>query len=350
MSGPEQGSGRPSFGMPPASSLVLGVLVLLGLVANLLLAAPFLGALTWAVTLAVLFAPLQRRLERLVRHKTVAASLVVLIAILIVALPTALVLDRLVRGTIAGAGFVQERLGDGSLQLPPRLRAFAERFDLASLVSQGVGWLSRSGASLLRGSAAQLIEAVIAFYFMFYFLRDRRAAAAAVRGLLPLAPAETDLLFRRIVDTIHATIYGTLAVAALQGALAGLMFWVLGLDAPLFWGVVMALLALVPVLGTFVVWLPAAVFLALEGHEGKALILALWGALVVGEIDNLVRPVLVGNRLRLHTVPVFIAIIGGLMLFGMPGFILGPMIATVTITLFAILRDRGRPGATGAAS
>ena len=326
--------------MPRAGTIGVGAVVLAGAILCLLLATPFAGALTWSVTLAVLFAPLQARFERLIRHNATATALTVLIAVLVVAVPSVLVIDRLVRGAIAGATFLQSRIADGTLQLPPFLRLAEHTFNLPSLMSQAAGWLSRSGASVLRGSIAQLIEAVLTFYFLFYFLRDRQKALAAIRDLLPLDPAETDLLFRRIVDTIYATIYGTLMVAALQGALAGFMFWVLGIAAPLFWGVVMALLSVVPVLGTFVIWIPEAIFLALEGHEVKAAILALWGSLVVGEIDNVVRPILVGNRLRLHTVPVFIAIIGGLILFGMPGFMLGPLIVTTTLALFASLRRR----------
>ena len=122
------------------------------------------------------------------------------------------------------------------------------------------------------------------------------------------------------------------------------MFWVLALPAPLLWGLVMGLLSLVPVLGAFVVWIPAAILLALDGSWGKAVILALWGALVVGGIDNVLRPMFVGNRLQLHTVPAFISMIGGLVLFGAPGFILGPLAVTVTILLVKIWRTRGQAG------
>jgi predicted PurR-regulated permease PerM len=109
------------------------------------------------------------------------------------------------------------------------------------------------------------------------------------------------------------------------------MFWALGLPTPLLWGLVMGLLSIVPVLGAFIVWIPAAVLLALDGSWVRALILAVWGGIVVGGIDNVLRPMFVGNRLRLHTIPAFISIIGGLLLFGAPGFILGPLAATTTL-------------------
>ena len=144
------------------------------------------------------------------------------------------------------------------------------------------------------------------------------------------------LVFSRVHDTIFATIYGTFAVSAVQGVLGGLMFWALGLSAPLLWGVVMALLAVVPVLGAFIVWVPAVAFLALEGSWGKALILLLWGVLVVGTIDNLLRPIMVGNRLKLHTVLAFISVVGGLIIIGASGLILGPIMLTITMVLLEI--------------
>ena len=149
-----------------------------------------------------------------------------------------------------------------------------------------------------------------------------------------------DRLFSRVGDIVHATIYGTLAVAAVQGTLGGLMFWWLGLPAPALWGLVMGALAVVPVLGAFVVWIPATLFLALDGSWGKALILASWGGVLVGGIDNVIYPILVGNRLKLHTIPAFMAIVGGLIVFGPSGLILGPVTLTVTVLLLEIWRSR----------
>lgn len=164
-------------------------------------------------------------------------------------------------------------------------------------------------------------------------MRDRRAAQSMITAWLPLTPPETDQLLRRVFETVHATVYGTFAVAAVQGTLGGLMFWILGLPTPLVWGLVMGLLSIVPVLGAFVIWIPAAILLILDGSWARALILAAFGGIVVGGIDNVLRPMFIGNRLRLHTIPAFISIIGGLVLFGAPGFILGPLAATMTLLL-----------------
>ena len=155
--------------------------------------------------------------------------------------------------------------------------------------------------------------------------------------LLPLSSTQSQQVFKQISDTIHAIVYGTLAIAAVQGFLGGLMFWWLGLPAALLWGVMMGFLAVIPVLGAFIIWLPAAVFLALEGHWTQAIILVLWGMLVVGTIDNLLRPILVGNRLHQHTLLIFMSLVGGLILFGSSGLILGPVVLAITLFLISVL-------------
>jgi predicted PurR-regulated permease PerM len=197
-------------------------------------------------------------------------------------------------------------------------------------------WLTDIASTLVRGSILQLIGVVLTFYMLFYFLRDRGAALESIRSHSPLAAADMNRLFGEILDTVRATVYGTFAVAAVQGVLGGLMFWWLGLPGPLLWGIVMGLLAVVPVLGAFVIWIPAAIFLALEGSEGKALLLAIWGTVVVGGIDNLLYPMLVGSRLKMHSVVALISIVGGLIVLGPSGLILGPVTFTATRVLLEI--------------
>jgi predicted PurR-regulated permease PerM len=194
------------------------------------------------------------------------------------------------------------------------------------------------------GSVSAIADLLITLFALFFFLRDRRPALRVMRSLVPLSEAETDEVFGRVVDTMYATVYGTLVVALVQGLLGGLMFWVLGIPGALLWGAVMALLAIVPVLGAFIVWVPAALFLALEGSWGKALILTVWGAGVISLIDNLLYPLLVGKRLRLHTLAVFIAIVGGILLFGSAGLILGPVTLAVTVALIDIWGRRTAGG------
>jgi predicted PurR-regulated permease PerM len=312
------------------------------------LAQPFLPALAWALGLAVLFTPLHQWLERKLKHPSLAAALSVLMVGLIVAVPATFVGQRLIREVAKGADLIKAKVESGewrrAIGEQPRLAPLADwlerTVDLQGTVKALATWLTKTAGSIVKGSVVQVIGFCLTFYLLFYFLRDRRAALQSLRLLSPLTPAEMNRLFSRVTDTIYATVYGTLAVSAVQGLLGGLMFWWLGLSAPLLWSVVMALLAIVPVLGAFVVWIPAAIFLALEGSWGKALILTVWGGVVVGGIDNVLRPILVGNRLKLHTILAFISVVGGLMLFGSAGLILGPVALTITIVLLETWRDR----------
>ncbi len=312
------------------------------------MAVPFLAAIAWALTLAVLFTPLQRWLESKVKSPSLAAIFSVLVIFLIVVVPVTFVGQRLVQQAAQGAQLIETKVAAGEwrriVEAQPRLAPLVERvereLDLPGTAKTVATWLTTAAGVIVRGSVYQVIGLMLTFYLLFFFLRDGRVGLLALRYLSPLTMTEMDRLFARVDDTIHATAYGTLAVSSVQGLLGGLMFWWLGLPAPLLWGVVMALLAVVPMIGAFVVWIPAALFLALEGSWGKALILTLWGMLVVGTIDNLLRPVLVGNRLKLHTVLAFLSVVGGLILFGAAGLILGPVTLTVTTVLLEIWSSR----------
>jgi predicted PurR-regulated permease PerM len=329
-------------------TLVLMVATAFGIYLCYRLAVPFLPPLAWALGLAVLFAPFQRWVESKLKHPRLAAFVSVLVIGLIVVVPLTLVGQRLVMQAAQGAALIETKVTSGewrrTFEAQPRLAPIADRIekqmDLPGTVKSFATWLSSYAGSIVTGSMLQAIDFCLTFYLLFFFLRDRRAALQTLKSLSPLTGMEMDRIFSRVSDTIHATIYGTLAVSVVQGLLGGLMFWWLGLPAPLLWGVVMALMALVPVLGAFVVWIPAALFLALEGSWGKALILTLWGLVVVGTIDNLLRPILVGKRLKLHTVLAFMSVVGGLILFGPEGLIVGPAVLAITTALLEIWSGR----------
>ena len=324
-----------------AHSVVLMLMTAIGIALCYAMAAPFLSPLALAVALAVLFAPLQTRLERSLGGPGVAALVAVALIAVIVVVPITFVTQNLITQFARGAELIEARVNSGqwqrSIEAQPRLMALMGRVqqhvDLPGTSRTLTSWIGASAGPLVRGSAFQMVGFCLTFYLLFFFLRDRRQVLLSLRRLAPLNSVEMTRLFDRVDDTIHATVYGTLAVSAAQGLLGGLMFWWLGLPAPLLWGVVMGLLAIVPVLGAFVVWLPAVAFLIVDDQLGKAAILALWGMLVVGTIDNLLRPLPIGRRLHLHTVLAFISLVGGLMLFGPSGLIVGPVVLSVTCVL-----------------
>lgn len=333
------------------TAALLALLTAAGLYLCGRMALPFLTPLVWATALAVIFAPMQQRLERMLGSANRAALASVFVIGLLVVAPAAFVGQQLAVQAMVGAARVEaeaasgqwrQRLAEQPLLARPAA-AIEARIDLAQTVKLLTDRFGNAAGAMARGSAVQIIGFGLVFYLLFFLLRDRTMVLAAVRRLTPLGPRDMDTMLLRIDDCIHATVYGTLAVASVQGLLGGLMFWALGLPAPLLWGVVMMVLAIVPVLGAFVVWIPAALFLVVENRWAAALVLGLWGVLVVGAIDNLLRPMLVGARLKLHTVPAFIAIVGGLLVFGSAGLILGPVILSVTLALLDVWARNGDP-------
>lgn len=344
---------------------------------------PFLPALAWALALAVVVDPLHRWVCHWMPGRNLAASLSVVLVALVVIVPVVFVTSHLIREADNGLKLIERQLESGAwrsrIEQYPRLKPVANWIetqfgfaswdptiakqqdqsvpphtvpandppdskraripDAAAMVAQGVGSILANGAWI----GMQLFITLLA---LFFFFRDRHRVLQAIRSLMPLSEKETDEVFSRVSETIHATIYGSLVVALVQGTMGGLMFWWLGLPSPLFWGAVMSLLAIVPVLGTFVVWAPTAIFLALQGEIGKALILAAWGGIAIALIDNALTPFLVGKRMQFHTLLVFIAIIGGLAMFGASGVILGPLLLAIADALLDVWKRRTAFGGT----
>ena len=318
--------------------------------ATLLVSAPFLPALTWALVLAVVFVVPHRFLERFL-PSSIAAVVSMLIVGLLVVGPLLLVIERIVNEAAAGVAYVQKAVQEGDwqtmLNAHPWLASLQHwievRVDLQAIFSQLGAFLTNLAANLLRTSTGQVVTTLLAFYFLFFLLRDRAVALQTFARLSPFSNLETGKIIVRVRDTIHAIIFGTLAIAALQGLLGGFMFWALGLNSPVLWGLIMGALSIVPVLGSFVIWIPATIFLLIESRWVAAVILGLWGGVVIASIDNLVRPLLIGDSMRLHTAPAFIAMLGGLQLFGASGIVLGPIVMALTPLLLDFWRRRIGP-------
>ena len=342
------GAGARSGGTAAVSTGVLGCAVLAWAGVGYVLAAPCLAAAAGAFTLAVLCAPLDDLLRRRVRRPWLAAAGTVTARGLMEVGPAFGVVRVLLGEVDRGAALMRDLIESGTWtraiearpRLVPLVRLMTEQFDIPALVSGVTSWLAGWSGRFVQGSLATAVSLMLMFYFLFYLLRDRAAIRRAVAAALPLSGAEFGRLSVRVVDTISATVLGLTAVAALQGVLGGLMFWWLGLPAPLLWGVLMGLLAVVPFLGAFVIWAPTALILAVAGDLSSAAILGLWGTVVVGLADNVMYPILVGRKLMMHSALSFVAVAGGLLLLGAAGVVLGPLILVVSWCLFGFLRER----------
>lgn len=325
---------------------------------------PFLSVLIWSGVLAILFFPVHAKLLGRLRRPALAATLTLLVVLATVVIPLGLagtaVAAELTR--IAGnarevlAPYLQDPNYAGRLQ--GALDWLRERTGIDTTLSpEKIGEVManasqvvlRGTVNVLGGVFGVVAKLLLVLFTLFYLFRDGEKIRAALPGLLPLEPSEAEALLARTGEIIHASVGGSLIIAVLQGALGGIMFAILGLPAALVWGVVMTLLSLLPLVGAFLVWIPAAAFLAIEGRWVAALVLAVWGGLVMGTVDNVLRPKLVGQRTRMHELTVFFSVLGGISFFGMLGFLVGPVVVAITRALFEVFRRGGSPLAVAAA-
>jgi predicted PurR-regulated permease PerM len=313
-----------------------------------LIAAPFLPAITGAVGLAVITYRPHEWIRRTVKNRSLSAALTLIMVILLLILPAIFVISG-VAGQLSQAlqYFQTGQFQDTTTELLARHPALeslwkrvVQEFDLGDAVKRTSAFLASNVGGFLGGSLATLTQIVLMLFTLFFLYRDREACMDLLRSLLPIEDRQKDVLLERIRDAIYATLQGSLSIALIQGSLGGVMFWILGIPAALVWGVFMSLMALIPSLGTFLVWMPAAVYLFLSGYHWKALILFAWGSLVISTIDNILYPTLVGSRLRLHTVAVLFSVLGAVALVGIPGIVLGPLILTTTLTLISFWQER----------
>ena len=330
------------------SMAAMTIALILGLVLCYRILQPFVPSLVWSLTLAVLFAPVERVIRKRVRSPGLSVTLTLALAAVLLVAPVFFVSRALVNEIIGSAdllgALVSEeqwhRFADKQPWLPPFADWVTIYVDVKQVLNTLVNRLGDWSAGLVQGGVTSIINLLMTFYFLFYLLRDKERILGGMGQILPISAAEFASICDCVVRTIFASVYGTVAVAALQGLLAGLMFWWLGLPSPVFWGVIMGLLAVVPFLGAFIVWVPACILLALNGDWFSAIVLAFWGTIVVGLIDNVIYPILVGRQLAMHSMLSFIAIVGGLILVGAHGVVLGPVIVALSLTLMELWRAR----------
>jgi predicted PurR-regulated permease PerM len=333
-------------------TFLLAGATLIGLYVCYLIAKPFIAPIAFALALAVATQQPFNWLRRRMRSDTAAAAVAVVLVTLLIVGPAIGLATLLIQ---QAADNVQELQSGESLtnwraaierqpQLA-RLYHWAEsRLDVQGQL-QRIGQAAAGYAgTFLKGSMHVLTQLVIMLFVLFFMYRDRKQAHDALCQLVPLSGDESDRLFNRVTSTILATVNGSITVAIVQSVLAGLMYWFLGVPAPALWAAATFICALVPVFGTFLVWGPIALYLAFTGSVVKAIILVAWGMIAIGTIDNILYPYLVGDRLRLHTVPTFFSILGGLTLFGPAGLILGPLALAITIALIDVWWERTTEG------
>ncbi len=319
---------------------------------------PFLLTVFWGAVLAIIFFGVFRRLRIQFRgHDSLAAALTTILVVLFVIVPFALLGIALVNQAISLYGSIESGDINPNIVLDyidtrlPRVADALSDFgvsigDIRQRLTQTVSEAGQLVANWAIGFGGSLLNTVIQFtlviYLLYFFLVDGWAIQRALVKTIPLGDVRERVLFRRFAQVARATLKGTLIVAFVQGAIGGLLFALLGIPAALLWAVAMMLLALLPVGGSAIVWVPAAIIMFIQGNVVAGIIIVVVGTLIIGLVDNLLRPLLVGRDTEMPDYVVLISTLGGIAMFGLSGFVIGPVVAALFITVWEMMgRDYG---------
>lgn len=316
---------------------------------------PFFGAVLWGVALAILFTPLYKRLLKRFGNKrrTAAALATLAIVLVIVIIPLSMIAVTLVQDVV----LVTQRIRSGELNfvnyfqqivgaLPDWTMRLLDRFGLGNFeaileklsagAAQGSQMLASQAVSIGQNTFDFLVSFFVMLYLLFFLLRDGADLSRTIREAVPLARPHTHYLLNKFTTVIRATVKGNVVVAAVQGTIGGLAFWALGVQGALLWGVVMAFLSLLPAVGAALIWAPVAIYFLATGAIVKGLVLIFVGVFVIGLVDNLLRPILVGKDTQMPDYIVLISTIGGMALFGISGFVIGPVVAALFMAVWGL--------------
>lgn len=312
---------------------------------------PFLSALGWAAILVIFFYPMHLRLARRASATYAAVISTLAVTILLIA-PAIFVTTLFVREAVSISRGVQHSIVEQHAPIIAKSWSWIAHHvpgidpnaDVFEMLEQGIekqaGFLAERLGTILKNIAAFIFDLFVMIFAMFYFFRDAGQIMRGVRGILPFDAQHREAMLTQARDLISASVMTSLIIAAIQGALGGVGFAIVGLPAPVFWGVVMAFFSLVPVVGSGLIFVPASLWLGLSGHWGRALVLLLICAGVSTVMDNVLRPLLLGGRTELSGLVIFISVVGGVSLFGMLGLVLGPILVATAAGVLAVYVDR----------
>lgn len=335
---PQPASERERF----TALIFYGVVLLLGYLV-LRVFEPFLHPLGWAAVLAICVYPWYEKLVARMGRSPAAVTCTVIVTLIILG-PGLAVLTAFAREGRAALDGVDREMFESRFTwaqgIWDRFRFYVpgmQAIDLGTLLKQAsanvAGFLAARVGGLLADLAVFIFQLFVTLFALFFLLRDAPAIMRLMRRALPFEEGRRERMIRQTRDLVYASVTAGLIIASLQGLLGGVVFAALGLRSPVFWGVVMGFFALLPFLGTWVVWLPAAIWLASTGHLGKALTLAALGALIVGGVDNVLRPALLAGRAQMNGLLMFVSLLGGVSVFGLLGLILGPLVVALVAGL-----------------
>jgi predicted PurR-regulated permease PerM len=335
--------------------LFYGIVIVIAYL-TFLVFSPFLAPLAWAVVVVVITHPYYDRLSAKI-SPTLAALIMTVVVTLILIVPTVLVMTAFVKQGVQAITHVQSQVQSGHfdwvnklwLSLQDRLPE-ENKTDLPTLVAKYFDQAAAFGATrvgaILRNTAAFLFHLSVMILAMFYLFRDGDSIVERMRVVLPFEREHRDRMIGEAHDLIFASVVSSAVAAAAHGILGGIAFAATGIAAPVFWGVMMGFFSLVPVVGSALIWVPAVISLMVQGHPVAGIILAVVCGVVVGLVDNVIRPWVISGRAEMGGLVVFISVLGGIAVFGMLGLVLGPIIVATFASILDLYAAGTRPGAT----
>lgn len=322
---------------------------------------PFFDVIFWAIVVALLATPVHDVLRQRKFGRNTSALICVLLSLVLIIVPCAYIFYTFIQEVALLYGRLTAA-DNNLLQTLEELRAVAPGVQewltshgygpetvnqkLSELAVSISGMVARHTVALGGGTVNFIVDLCIVLYVSFFLVRDGKALRLLLIRALPFGDHREELLFAKFAEVLRATVKGSLLVAMAQGALGGLIFWILDIEAPVLWGVIMTLLSLIPVVGAGVIWAPVSAYLLLTGDYLAGGVLLAYGVFVIGLADNILRPVLVGRDTKLPDFMVLLTTLGGFSLFGMDGFVTGPMLAVLFVTVWKIFMDEFNPPLT----
>ncbi len=329
------------------SAFFIGLIVLFA-IAVLYVIRPFFYPIFWAATIAVLFYPVYEGMLKHLKRPGMSAGLCVALVIVVILLPLALIgvlvvnesidlYQTVTRGNLfTSVEQVATRLEDTSvgpyiIQIQEQWTAYAQ--SATKTISL---FLLEQIKNITQNSLKFIFLLFMTLYTLFFLLKDGKRLLERIQHLSPLGNTYEEMLYKRFTSTTKATLKSTLIVGGVQGTLGGILFWVTGIEGALVWGIIMTALSIIPAIGSFIIWLPAGIIMLALGNVWQGLTILLVGALLISTIDNFLRPPLVGKDIQMHPLFVLFSTLGGLFLFGISGFIIGPVISALFLSIISI--------------
>lgn len=324
---------------------------------------PFLASLLWAILFAIVFFPLFQRVKTILHGRaSLEAMAMTLFVILVIILPSAFLAASMANEAVDTYHRVEEIIRTGQFQayveslgetpwvgwIWMRLKEHfgPSEFDPAGFLLKNLkeitAFLFNQTSLILKGISTFVAGFFFTLLSLYYLFKDGELLFRKLKELVPVPPREKNLLLSRFKDMVYATIYGGILIAVLQGLMGGLAFWILGLPSPMLWGTAMAFLSFIPIGGTALIWGPAALLLFLRSDFFRGLVLILIGILGISMVDNFLRPYFISSRTKIHPLLLFFAVLGGIQSFGLIGIVVGPLVASLCLTLMEIYIEGGK--------